>query len=108
MPFQINYRICDELAWAVEGCLPAAQGFLEVCAGGCEVFFLCGRYGADFAPAAGVDWVELCGDDCGWEGWDGCWGGFVGEEVGGEGGLEGTGVGVAGWGGEVEVAEEHC
>ena len=84
------------MARAVEGCLAAAQGFLEFGAGGCEVLFLRGGYGADFAPAAGVDWVELGGDDCGWEGWDSGWRGFVGEEMGGEGALEGAGVGVAG------------
>ena len=96
MPFQVDYGVCDELARAVEGCLAAAEGFLEFCAGGCEVFLLCSGYGSDFAPAAGVDWVELGGYDCWWEGRDGCWRGFVGEEVGGEGGLEGAGVGVAG------------
>jgi hypothetical protein len=31
----------------------------------------------------------------------------VGEKVGGEGALEGAGMGVAGQGGKVEVAEEH-
>ena len=31
----------------------------------------------------------------------------MGEKVGGEGALEGAGVGIAGQGGEVEVAEEH-
>lgn len=96
MPLQIDYRVCDELARAVEGRLAAAQGFLEFGAGGCEVLFLCRCDGADFAAAAGVDWVELRGDDCGWDRWDGCWRGFVGEEVGGEGALEGAGVGVAG------------
>jgi hypothetical protein len=39
--------------------------------------------------------VKLRGEDCGWEGWDGGWRGFVGEEVRGEGGLQGAGVGVA-------------
>lgn len=96
MPFQIDYRVCDELARAVEGCLAAAEGFLEFCAGGGEVFFLRRSYSADFAATAGVYWVELGGYDRWWEGWDGCWRGFVGEEVGGEGGLEGAGVGVAG------------
>ena len=71
------------------------------------MFFLRGRHGTDFATAAGVDRVELRGDDCGWDCWDGRWRGFVGEKVGGEGALKGAGVGVAGYGGEVEVAEEH-
>jgi len=69
----------------VEGCLAAAQGFLEFCAGGCEVCFLRGCDGADFAAAAGVDWVKLGCDDRGWEGCDGCRRGFVGEKVGCEG-----------------------
>jgi hypothetical protein len=55
----------------VERCLSAAQRFVEVGAGAGEVVFLRGGYGIYFAPAAGVDWVELRGDDCGWEGWDG-------------------------------------
>jgi hypothetical protein len=55
----------------VERCLSAAQRFVEVGAGAGEVVFLRGGYGVYFAPAAGVDWVELRGDDCGWEGWDG-------------------------------------
>jgi len=65
MALEVDDGICDQLARAVEGCLAAAQGFLEFCAGGCEVCFLRRSDGTDFAPAAGVDWVELCGYDCG-------------------------------------------
>ena len=96
MAFEVQDRVCDQLAWAVDGCLAAAEGFVDFGAGAGEVFFLGGGYGADFAAAAGVDWVELGGDDRGWDCWDGCGRCFVGEEAGDEGGLEGAGVGVAG------------
>lgn len=65
-------------------------------AGACEVFSLLGSHGADFAPATGVDGVELGGDDCGWECWDGCRSSFVGEQAGDKGGLESAGMGVPG------------
>lgn len=54
----------------MEGCLAAAEGFVEFGAGRREVCFLRVGYGAYFAAAAGVDWVELRGEDCGWEGGD--------------------------------------
>jgi hypothetical protein len=87
MSLEVYNGICDQLPRAVEGCLPAAKGFLEFCTGGCEVCFLRGCDGANFAAAAGVNWVELRGDDRGWEGCDCCWRSFVGEKVGCESGL---------------------
>lgn len=62
----------------MEGCLAAAQGFVEFGAGTREVVDLGGGYGADFAAAAGVDRVELGGYDGGWDWWDGCGSSFVG------------------------------
>lgn len=56
---EVEDRVGDELAGAVEGCLAAAQGFVEFGAGCCEVLFLGGGHGAYFAAAAGVDGVEL-------------------------------------------------
>ena len=80
----------------MESGLAAAQGFVEFGAGAGEVVFLRGGDGADFAAAAGVDGVELGGDDGGRDWWDGCGSSFVGEQAGDEGCLEGAGVGVAG------------
>ena len=51
----------------MESGLAAAQGFVEFGAGAGEVVFLRGGDGADFAAAAGVDGVELGGDDGGWD-----------------------------------------
>ena len=80
----------------MESGLAATQSFVEFGAGAGEVFFLSGCYGADFATATSVDWVELGGDDCGWNGWYGCGRCFVGEKAGNEGGLEVACVVVAG------------
>lgn len=80
----------------MESGLAASQRFMEFCAGACEVLPLLRRHGADFATAAGVYWVELGGDDRGWDGRDGGGRCFMGEQAGDEGGLEGAGVGVSG------------
>ena len=61
----------------MESGLAAAQGFVEFGAGAGEVFFLRRGDGADFAAAAGVDGVELGGDDGGCDWWDGCGSSFV-------------------------------
>lgn len=103
---EIEDGISGQLAWAVESGLPAAQGFMEIGLAvgcwGCEMRELLWGDGAYFAPAAGVDGVELSGDDCwGWR-W-GCGIGFVGEEAGDERALQGGGVGVGREVGEMEV-----
>lgn len=98
--FEIQDRVCDELAGAMEGGLAAAEGGVEGCLapGGrlSEVVDLFFGDGGDFAPAAGVYGVELGGDYrglgsrcCGWVG-------FVGEEGADKAVLESGGMGVGG------------
>lgn len=63
--------------------------------------------GVGFAAAAGVDGVELEGEDCWRRGAGGGGIGFVREEARDEAFLEVGGVGVASEAGEVEVVEVH-
>lgn len=79
MRSKVEDRVGDELARAVEGCLPAAHGFDELGAAvGAEEVLLFLRDGADFAAPAGVDGRELGGYDV----WGWCRG--VGWRLGGE------------------------
>lgn len=96
----------------MEGGLPTAEGFNEVCSAKRsllrQVLPLGRRNGANLATAARVDGVELGGDD-GWRRWCGqrvrrC---FVGEEGGDEAVLQGGGVRVGCAGGEVDMSENH-
>lgn len=109
--FEIEDGVGDELAWAVESCLAAAEGFVEFCSTPwcClgEIALLLGAECADFTPAAGVDGVELGGDYCWCLGWGGCGISFVGEELRDEVLLEFRGMCVGGDAGEVEMPEEH-
>lgn len=112
VPTKIKDRVCDQLARTVKSRLAASESFVEGRAAprsfGGEIVALFGGDSADFAPAACVDWVELGGDNCRVR-W-GCGGGrvgFVGEEAGDKGVLQGRGVGVVSEAGEVEVPEDH-
>ena len=95
MAFEVEDGICDELSGAVEGCLSATEGFMEFGFAACsEEVLLFGGHGADFSTAAGVDWIELCGNYGRWYGGGFCWVGFVGEELGDECSLDRGCVGV--------------
>lgn len=88
--------------------LPSSQRLVELrLAIGAEIFLLRGRDGADLAAAAGVDWVELGGNDY-WRGRRaGVGRSFVREEAGDEEVLDLGRVGVGDDAGEAEMAEDH-
>lgn len=86
VPLEIQDRVRDQLARAMERRLAASQRFVEICTGaggldGAEEGLLSGRHGANLAPAAGVDRMELRGEESRWVGGDDGGVGFVGEEV---------------------------
>jgi hypothetical protein len=105
MRFQIENRIRDELAGAMERRLPASFRFYELRAAICaQVFLLLGRDVPYFTPSACVDWVEFGRDDVWWWSGERGWR-FGGEEARDEVFLEAGGGLVGDGGGEVEVQE---